>query len=222
MHDFLNMEDMDIDKVDQAMKSMDKKFNTQFYIWIRNENNVDYISYYLRRVIVQYEQQNFHSIYRAIRWLVNGWSVQRTAELLIKLFYHWGVGDHKFANLVKNITINWPLQPTLIDLVVTLVIGERSSKTARFIYQLTTGWSLSQKLELIHAVSTRLRWSERYFKHFLLQLACLGERSWESKRSLVNSIRQSFNSLLFIQIIPQLLLMLIVITQRAQWHNPSN
>ncbi|KAJ9061631.1 hypothetical protein DSO57_1018635 [Entomophthora muscae] len=176
------------------MKQMDKRFHTQFYAWIRNENNVDYISYYLRRVITEYEQQHFPAIRRAIQWLVAGWSVQRTAELLIKLFYHWGIGDVKFAGLVIQITRQWPVLPGVVDLVVTLVIGERSSKTARFLHHLTATWDTASITELVGAIAVRLRWTERYFKHFLLQFACLGERGWEEKRGLVYSIRHRFNS----------------------------
>ncbi|KAI0226460.1 hypothetical protein L0F63_001772 [Massospora cicadina] len=159
-----------------------------------NENNVDYISYYLRRVITGYEHRQFSRICRGIQWLVAGWSVQRTAELLIKLFYHWGIGDAKFAGLVTQITRQWPVAPDVVDLVVTLVIGERSNKAARFIYHLTATWDARQIAELVGAIGIRLRWSERYFKHFLLQFACLGSRSWEKKRGLVYAVRHRFNS----------------------------
>jgi len=191
--DLLGNGEVSVEQVDLAMKQMDKKFHTQFYSWIRNENNVDYISYYLRRVITEYEKTQFPAIKRAIQWLVDGWSVQRTAELLIKLFYHWGIGDAKFAGLVLQITRSWQVQPAMVDLVITLVIGERSSKTARFLHHLTSDWSGSKISDLVGAIALRLRWTERYCKHFLLQLACLGDQPWEKKRILVNDIRHQFS-----------------------------
>jgi hypothetical protein len=148
---------------------MDSKFNTQFYSWIRNENNVDYISFYLRRVIVDFEQHDFLAIQRAIKWLVDGWSVPRIAELLIKLFYHWGIQNEKFAKLVSEITKSWPIVPHTVDLVVTLVIGERSSKTAKFTRYFTQDWEPSAIVDLVSRVGTRLGWTERYFKHFIIQ-----------------------------------------------------
>lgn len=183
-----------IEAVENAMKQMDVKYHTQFHSWIKNENNVDYISYYLRKVITEFEDKDFSSITRAIKWLVKGWSVQRTAELLIKLFYHWGIGNYKFAKLVSEITVDWQVQTQIVDLVVTLVIGERSSKTARFIKCISEDWNNAQKtIQLVTLVSSRLRWTERYFKHFILQYICLDNSLWEHKKALVTYIREQYN-----------------------------
>ncbi|ORX91034.1 hypothetical protein K493DRAFT_339607 [Basidiobolus meristosporus CBS 931.73] len=152
--------------------AMDYTYNTQFYNWIHNENNVDYIAYYMRRIIADYEETNLKSVFRAIKWLVNEWSVQRTAELLVKLFYHWGIDCPRFASLIAEVVGEWDIKQT-IELVVTLVIGERSSKVAQFIKQLTTSWSTLATVQLVKSTGIRLRWNERYFKHFLFHFASM-------------------------------------------------
>ncbi|KAJ9086500.1 hypothetical protein DSO57_1003433 [Entomophthora muscae] len=102
--------------------------------------------------------------------------------------------DKRFHTQFYAWILQWPVLPGVVDLVVTLVIGERSSKTARFLHHLTSTWDTASITELVGAIAVRLRWTERYFKHFLLQFACLGERGWEEKRGLVYSIRHRFNS----------------------------
>ncbi|ORX77488.1 hypothetical protein K493DRAFT_363296 [Basidiobolus meristosporus CBS 931.73] len=154
--------------VDAAMRFMDSNYDTQFHCWIRNEKNVSYIAYYLRKLIVDFEETNMRSVHRAIQWLVHDWSVQRTAELLVKLFYHWGIDCPRFGLLIAEVMFEWNINHTT-ELVTTLVIGERSSKVAQFINHLTNGWCDSAVVELVRSISTRLQWSERYFKHFILQ-----------------------------------------------------
>ncbi|KAK9767090.1 hypothetical protein K7432_003357 [Basidiobolus ranarum] len=196
-----------LEEVDAAMRSMDFNYNTQFYSWIHNENNVDYIAYYMRKIISDYEETNLKSVYRAIKWLVDEWSVQRTAELLVKLFYHWGINSSKFAQLIAEVVDKWSIKQT-IELVVTLVIGERSSKVAQFINHLTISWSTKSTVELVRSIGIRLRWNERYFKHFLFQYVSIRydsdagtvtSQAFQSSnnhntRMAINHIRQRFQA----------------------------
>ncbi|ORX86028.1 hypothetical protein K493DRAFT_341698 [Basidiobolus meristosporus CBS 931.73] len=196
-----------LEEVDAAMRSMDYTYNTQFYNWIHNENNVDYIAYYMRKIIADYEETNVKSVYRAIKWLVNEWSVQRTAELLVKLFYHWGIDCPKFAGLIAQVVDEWDIKQT-IELVVTLVIGERSSKVAQFIKQLTISWGTLATVQLVKCIGIRLRWNERYFKHFLFHFASMHRGTTSnvmppplspseydhSTRMIINHIRQQFQA----------------------------
>ncbi|KAK9764358.1 hypothetical protein K7432_008202 [Basidiobolus ranarum] len=172
---------------------MDSKYNTQFYSWIRNKRNIDYIAYYLQRLIGEISDTHSESIPSAIRWLVNGWPVQQIAELLIKLFYHWGIGHTKFASLVSEVTKDWSI-PNVVDLVVTLVIGERASKTARFVKFLTNNWEPRAVIEVFKHLSLRLRWRERYLKHFLVQYLILCEEEHPHQRITIHQVRSRFES----------------------------
>ncbi|KAK9764958.1 hypothetical protein K7432_007086 [Basidiobolus ranarum] len=182
-----------ITEVERTMKDMDSKYNTQFYSWIRNERNVDYIAYYLQRLIVDVSDTPSQSIPSVIRWLVNGWSIQHTAELLIKLFYHWGIGHLGFASMVTEVTQDWS-SSNVLDLVITLVIGERASKTAKFVKHLTNNWEPRAIMNTVRQLSLRLKWSERYFKHFLLQYFMMCEEEHAHQRMTVSKLRSCFES----------------------------
>ncbi|ORX98696.1 hypothetical protein K493DRAFT_336046 [Basidiobolus meristosporus CBS 931.73] len=184
----------DIAEVEKTMRDMDSRYNTQFYSWIRNEQNLDYIAYYLQRLINELSDSYSESIPSAIRWLVNGWPIQQIAELLIKLFYHWGVGHTKFASLVSEVTKDWPIL-NIVQLTTTLVIGERANKTARFVKFLTNHWEPKAIVEVFKHLCLRLRWSERYMKHFLIQYLTLCEEEHTHQRMTVGLVRSRFESM---------------------------
>ena len=175
---------------------MDEKYNTQFHSWVRSEANVDFVAFYLRRILADYDMPDYpdkKAVSRAIRWLTEGWTVQRIAELLIKLFYHWSLDSEKFAMLVSDLVKNWDLQPFTIDLIVTLVVGERSIKAARFVYNLTKTWDDPAGItELVSCISSRLRWTERYHRHFILHFLNTSSETIPHRRITPARIRARF------------------------------
>ncbi|ORX80751.1 hypothetical protein K493DRAFT_342514 [Basidiobolus meristosporus CBS 931.73] len=179
-------------QVDEAMKEMDNRYNTQFYSWIRNEGNVDYIAYYLQKLLYEV-QETPQSMASVIRWLVDGWSIPRIAELLIKLFYHWGIGHPRFALVVSDITQDWS-SSNRIDLTVALVLGERASKAAKFLKYLTNNWEPRAIMDSVRQICLRLKWSERYLKHFLIQYMTMCEEEHAHQRMTVSKLRICFES----------------------------
>ncbi|ORX94784.1 hypothetical protein K493DRAFT_315341 [Basidiobolus meristosporus CBS 931.73] len=186
------MQVLDID-VGETIRAMDQQYGTQFEIWIRNEANIDCVVFYLRKFIVEFEDSNSGAITRAIRWIVQEWSVQKSAELLIKLFYHWGVGHPKFVSLVSELSHDWRM-PLVVDLVATLVVGESSSNTAGFIQHFTSAWEPFMVIQLCRNIATRLRWNDRYCLQFLLRYATLTYPEGPTQRVVLSQIRNQFET----------------------------
>ncbi|KAK9708096.1 hypothetical protein K7432_009829 [Basidiobolus ranarum] len=184
--------DSEVD-VGRTIRAMDEQYGTQFETWIRNENNIDCVVFYLRKFILEFEDTNPSAISRAVKWIVEGWSVHKSAELLIKLLYHWGIGHAKFVSLVSELSQNWRM-PLVVDLVATLVIGETSSNASSFIHHFTQTWEPFMIIQLCRNVATRLRWNDRYCHQFLLRYASLTYPEGPTQREMLNQIQQQFET----------------------------
>ncbi|KAK9761203.1 hypothetical protein K7432_014061 [Basidiobolus ranarum] len=183
---------VDVD-VGKAIHAMDQQYGTQFETWIRNESNTDCVVFYLRKFIIEFEDNNPSAIARAVKWIVQGWSVQKLVELLIKLFYHWGVGHPKFVSLVSELSQDWRM-PLVVDLVATLVVGENSCNTASFIQLFTQSWEPFMVIQLCRNIATRLRWNDRYCHQFLLRYATLTYPEGPTQRVVLNQIHNQFET----------------------------
>ncbi len=102
-----------VESVDLAMRLMDQRHHTQFYAWIKDEQNVDYIAFYCKRIVKDYD---IPAVARGFQWMFQEWSVNAIAGLLIKIFYENGLDDERFAGLVCALCAERSWQET-IDLM---------------------------------------------------------------------------------------------------------
>lgn len=158
--------------VDFSVRIMDLKYNTSFYEWIRNADNVDFIAHHLKRIVMDHPTEK---VSLGLRWLISDWSVSAIASLLIKIYYEHGLNDQRFTSVVSDLCNGTPWIQ-VIDLLATLIIGEDPSMTAKFIYAVTDTWQPATIVDLMLAVSGRSRWKNEFMESFIAHYASLNTR----------------------------------------------
>lgn len=162
--------------VELAILTMDDTHGTDFHGWVRDEDMVPGICECLGPLIAEYEDGPPHVISRWVTWITQEWRASSVAELLIKLFYHWGIDQQRFADLTRHVIQNRPLASFTSELVANLVVGERARHAAAFVRRLTEPWPSSNDVtELVGEVCRRLKWEPRYFRRFVVHFAKLGK-----------------------------------------------
>ena len=159
-----------VQDIDEAVQRMDKINRTSFYIWLRDQTHLDQIAMHCKRILKDFQSDE---IALGLCWLTQDWSASRTAELLIKMFYHWGMGSDRFALIVRSLLdyhYNKCESSATIkadDILMTLLIGEDPHLTSRFAFLVTKGWSNTKRLEKITLLSRRMDWDLDFCQIFL-------------------------------------------------------
>jgi len=173
-----------VQDIEDAIRSMDKRFKTSFYRWIRSEENIAYMCTTHASLFEEYWKTDPTLVIRALKWLTQDWSIPGTAELVIKLFYHWKIDSSKFIFLIAATFDHWPLK-RLISLLNVLLIGDPPKVVARFLFQFyqlkkskemrfestvhvqQEPWTQSTYYEFMKALSTQARWTVRFYDLFM-------------------------------------------------------
>ena len=173
---------------------MDNFSNSTMSLYFANEYNASDIATHLRPLLKNYSLQQ---ITNGLKYLTHSWSTQRTAELLIKLFYGHGMHNVHFISIIQGLTSdwnsNWNLDSRtqkhskhLAELVVFIVIGESPSVMATFFHLLTSNMELCDCMALIAYVTSRLKWTvetlQQIIDHWIQQLL-LAQFDFENLRN---------------------------------------
>lgn len=153
--------------VDLAVRLMDSRYHTQFYNWIKDEKHCDFIAFHLKKLIVDYDSEQ---ISRAIKWLLEGWTINAQAAVLIKIFYEKGLDYPLFCGIVRdllNTSSKKGDSAIAEELLATLVIGEDATITARFLAQVLQESSVTEKTRIIQNIADRSRWPTKFSNQFL-------------------------------------------------------
>jgi hypothetical protein len=154
-----------VSDVEEAMSRMDKIYGTSFYEWLKNEHHLDQIAFHCKRILEAYDEV---SLGRGLAWLTKDWNTNKTAELLIKMFYHWGMSNPRFARVVSSMLEMSENKDKAKDIILTLVIGEEANVAATFIHSLTQTWETKKTMKIVEMLATRLEWSMDFFQSFLI------------------------------------------------------
>lgn len=180
------------DSVEVAMRLMDQRNKTSFFQWVRNEEHLDIIAMNLKRIVRDYEPA---IVSRGMHWLIEGWTMNGIASLLIKIYYERGLDNSMFAETVAELCAQQTMSQTT-DLISTLIIGEDAQVAAKFI-GMVSGLSsnanysqpIREKLQLKHgkefvvdlvdSVARKSQWSAEFLELFLGKLATITAESTE-------------------------------------------
>lgn len=177
------------ESIDLSIRIMDMKYNTTFYEWIKNPENIDYTAHHMKRIVKDYNTQ---IIGRGFRWLFKDWYISSIASLLIKIYYEQGLENESFTQVVNELCRerSWA---KVVDLLATLIIGEDACITATFLNQVTQEWNVTVVIDLIQAISARSRWQNNFMEEFIVHFASTRNSmaEFEQKR-LVKQIRKKF------------------------------
>lgn len=154
--------------VQVAMAQMDDINKTGFTKWIKAETNVSYLCSYKGPLILEYVQQDLKSAMLALEWLIEGWSVESVAELVLKLFYSCNISSVEFAERLYLLIQSWDLVETA-SLIPILLIGEPVSVCSSFFsnWYLISGWDVYQMAELVIPIADGMKWRAKQLEDFL-------------------------------------------------------
>ena len=157
-----------IQEIDASVQRMDKINGTSFYSWLRDDSHLDQVAMHCKRILNDYESS---SISLGLCWLMREWSASRSAELLIKMFYHWGMASEKFARIVSAIMLHLSAsgqESKADDILLTLLIGEEAKLTATFLYLVQKEWSAKKTVEKISMLASRMDWDFEFSRTFMI------------------------------------------------------
>ncbi|KAH6580723.1 hypothetical protein BASA61_009459 [Batrachochytrium salamandrivorans] len=148
--------------IDWSMQAMDTLYAASFYDYVRDEDNIVVTGPKLARLIKDYRPKQ---VAKAVLWMVQGWSVHKTAKLLAMIFTDWlpDLAGCVFAIVCRD----WPLKPQTTLCAAYLLHSEPPTTAALFIRSLSNGWKQENSVELISFVDEMLEWDNAYFKEFI-------------------------------------------------------
>lgn len=200
-------------EVGLIVQQMDKLHKTNFESWVKSPSNASYICTFKKGIIDEYFTLHPHQVIYALEWMTQEWSTVSTAELILKLFYHYRPNSIEFSRLVLGITSQWDMEE-ICDLVSILLIGESQSSIVGFLNYFMglrdvgdfphRDWTPSERIELLQSLARMFQWDHIQleelcleFVHTLLHdpirqraiaLMLINEfREWESENSLERS-----------------------------------
>lgn len=130
--------------VDWSMQAMDVLYSASFYEYIRDEKNLDLSSIRLARIIKDYKPKQ---VATALKWMIQGWTVENTAKLMRALFADWlpDLAGCVFYLVSKS----WPKRPQLSLCCAYILLSEPAQSVALFLRTLTVTWEKEDTIELI-------------------------------------------------------------------------
>jgi hypothetical protein len=107
----------------------------------------------------------------ALKWMTRGWSLNSISELILKLFYSYGIDSDAFVQAIHLFVAGWEKEK-VVELLSVLLIGERAQGIARFIgkWMLESNWTRDTLAFLVTCLAKGLRWNMDYSRDFLLEL----------------------------------------------------
>eukprot|EP00123_Amoebidium_parasiticum_P009069 comp19213_c0_seq1/m.21961 comp19213_c0_seq1/g.21961 ORF comp19213_c0_seq1/g.21961 comp19213_c0_seq1/m.21961 type:complete len:301 (-) comp19213_c0_seq1:473-1375(-) len=150
--------------VDHTMRSMDTRYGTHFYEWIRDEQNVDCAAMHLRRVAKDYD---ISRISHGVRWVVAEWRISSIAKLLRVLCEDWAVAQ--MGTLTSMVSNDWPLAPFTSRLVHCMARDMPIDAAVEYVLWLTEGWSVDSSIELVAELKNMGTWTPEVYDAFVLR-----------------------------------------------------
>jgi hypothetical protein len=146
-------------QLNESMDAMDKSNSTSFKDWILSEENIGYVCTFKRHLWEENWETNPCSVIIVMQFLHSkgGWSSPSMAEMMLKMFLHWGVDSPRFGALlngiVRGITLpeeeedkpdeSWEKRQ-IYDLVYIILIDNSAKEAAKFLRHLTTKYTLTK------------------------------------------------------------------------------
>ena len=137
--------------VDWSMQAMDVLYSASFYDYIRDESNIELSSIRLIRIIKDYRPKQ---VAGALRWMIQGWTVESTSKLLRTIFADWlpDLAGCVYALVCQD----WPKKPQTSLCTAYLLLTEPASSVALFIRTLTELWSKDDTIDMISYLDSLL------------------------------------------------------------------
>jgi hypothetical protein len=158
-----------VQQVALVMKQMDEKYNTTFRSYIQSEANIAYFCSLKASMVQEYFDQDAASAINALKWMVQDWSVNSVAEVIIKIFYQYGISSVKFSQVISGLASGWP-SDRVCDLLVIILVGEVESAVAAFIISYSTIETRPDLFEIFSTLSNILCWGDEFCKNVLLEM----------------------------------------------------
>jgi hypothetical protein len=167
-----NYQNFSKENVEETMSRMDSLNKTSFKKWIKDEDNVNYLCITKREMILGYIDENLESAMYALEWMIEGWSVESTAELILKLFYSAGLKSNTFCSHVHRLAKDWEVEK-IQQLLSILLVGESCSVIAHFfanwIFQ--SNWNSEDMALLVVPLADTFKWTMEQYGVFLISLS---------------------------------------------------
>lgn len=94
-----------VKELNDEMERMDKVNGTSFKGWILDESNIGYVCTFKRHLWENNWETHPESVFISLQFLSSygDWKVPSVAELILKMFHHWGVDSPRFGALVNGL-----------------------------------------------------------------------------------------------------------------------
>jgi hypothetical protein len=167
-----NYRNVSTEAVEETMSKMDELNRTSFKKWIKDEQNVHYLCITKKELILGYIEEDVESAMYALEWMIDGWSVETTAELILKLFYSHGLKSEIFCSRVYRLVYKWEMHQ-VFDLLSILLVGESSAVVAQFFgnWIRESLWSSERLTDLIVPLVESYKWNSEQQGLFLVSLS---------------------------------------------------
>jgi hypothetical protein len=181
--------------VERAMAQMDKINRTGFSKWIKAESNVSYLCSFKGPLILEYVQEDQESAMHALEWLIEGWSVESVAELVLKLFYSCGISSRVFSERLFALIHSW-VRVEVAGLIPILLIGESITVCSSFFshWYIVSGWDVHEMSEIVVPIAEGLNWDAKQLPEFLLGTVYLLVNDSIVRQSMMMVIKDEFVS----------------------------
>jgi hypothetical protein len=178
-----------------AMERMDSNNKTGFSKWIKAESNVSYLCSFKGSLILEYVEEDQKSAMHALEWLIEGWSIESVAELVLKLFYSCGISSRVFSERLFALIHSWD-NLEVAGLIPILLIGESISVCSSFFshWYIVSGWGANEMAEIVVPIAEGFNWDSIQLPEFLLGTVYLLVDDSIVKQSMMMVIKDEFKS----------------------------
>lgn len=148
--------------IEMSLKLMDKRYNSEFYNWIKNEESLDNMPI-LKNIIFEYEPQQ---IATCLNFIFQEWNIDQISRSLIELFYK-SIDNQLLMNVVRCMC-NKKSVDEIVELLASLVIGESAEYSARFVKTVIQEKDDFTIFQIIYNLRVRGNWVDTYFESFII------------------------------------------------------
>ena len=158
---------------------MDTLYNCNFGAWCKSQAHIADTAKYLQRFIGQYSEQ---AVATGLSWIVAGWGLRSSAELLLRAFAPWGVGHPMVARTIGLIMSQFSNAHAKLELVAAVIAFESAHNAAGFFRHLTAssgcseGWHEDSIALYFEYVVRKLGWKPAYCEAFILQFCEISQK----------------------------------------------
>ncbi|KAJ3367505.1 hypothetical protein HDU91_001365 [Kappamyces sp. JEL0680] len=160
-----------VEQVAETMKEMDRQNKTSFSSWIRSESNISYLCTFKGPMILEYIDQDPASAMFALEWIIDGWSVESVAELVLKLFYAYRISSDVFSQRLFALVHAWPNEK-LAELLPIILIGESVVVVSNFFasWLRASGWDVDRMADVVVPIVASFHWNPAQMSEFLMEM----------------------------------------------------